>query len=61
MRVKRIICPSCESEGRIVSGENDLSNYSEEIVSEVCGEEKCKKWYNSPTQRLLRALFGEKE
>jgi len=61
MKVKRIICPSCKSEERVVSDEHNLRNYSEDIVSEVCGEKVCQEWNTSPEQKLLRAMFGERK
>jgi len=61
MIVKRIVCPSCGIETREVLDENNLRDYSEEIVSEVCDEKKCQDWRNSPEQRLLRAMFGERK
>jgi len=60
MRVKRIICPACESEKRVTSEEGNMHEYSEEIASEVCDRAECQRWHNSPEQRLLRAMFGER-
>lgn len=60
MRVERIICPSCGAERKAVSNRDNLHNYSEEVVSEVCSKKECREWYNSPEQRLLRAIFGDK-
>ncbi len=37
-----------------------LTDYSEEIVSKLCARPKCVLWYDSPEQKLLRALFGDK-
>lgn len=61
MKVRRIICPACESERKVISDEDNLHVYSEEVVSEVCGREECQRWRNSPEQRLLRTIFGQKE
>lgn len=60
MKVKRIICPSCGAEKKVISEEDNLHEYSEEIISEICGRKRCQRWYNSPEQTLLRAIFGEK-
>ncbi len=59
MRVKRIICPCCESESMDRSELDKLTDYSEEIVSKLCARPKCVLWYDSPEQKLLRALFGD--
>ena len=61
MKVTRIVCPSCKSERRVVSDEDNLHDYSEEIISEVCGEKECQGWDKSSEQRLLRAIFGERK
>lgn len=53
MRVKRIICPACNSEEKITLEEKNLHEYSEEIVSEPCKE--CR---DIPEVRLLEAIFG---
>jgi len=59
MKVKRIICPSCKSEEKEVSDEDNLRDYTEELVSKVCSKEECKKWYDSAEQRMIRAIFGK--
>ncbi len=60
MKVNRVICPACNSEENITSDKDNLHEYSSEIVSRVCAKEKCQEWDNSPEQRLLRAMFGER-
>lgn len=61
MKVRRIICPACEFEKKVILDKDNLHGYSEEVVSEVCDREECQRWHNSPEQRLLRAMFGQKE
>ncbi len=60
MKVNRIICPSCESERKVILDEENIHEYSEEITSEVCDRRDCQGWGNSPEQTLLRAIFGER-
>lgn len=57
MRLKRIICPVCESEVREISEVDDVHEYSEEIVSRVCEKVECQ---DNPEQKLIRAIFGER-
>ncbi len=59
MKVKRIICPACETEKRVVLDERNMHEYPEEITSEVCDSKVCQEWSDSPEQALLRAMFGE--
>lgn len=61
MKVKRIICPACESEKNVVSDGGNLHEYSEEVVSEFCDRKECQEAYNSPEEKLLRAIFGERQ
>ncbi len=61
MRVERVICPACESEEKITSEADNMHEYSEGVTSRVCDRQKCKEWDNSPEQRLLRAMFGERK
>ena len=56
MKVKRIICPQCNKETKIVLDHNDPNNYQEEVVEGRC--ETCPK---GPADRLLDAIFGKKE
>ncbi len=60
MKVKRIICPACESERKVILDEENMHEYSEEITSMVCDMVNCQEWGNSPEQVLLRAIFGER-
>ena len=58
MKVERIICPVCKSEKRITSEEDNLSEYTEEVVPRTCEKPECQ---NNPADRLLRAIFGERK
>ena len=60
MKVTRVICPACNSEENITSDKDNLHEYSSEIVSRICDKEECQRWDNSPEQRLLKAMFGER-
>ena len=60
MKVKRLICPSCQAETQVVEDAQNVKDYSEELVSAICGNKRCLEWNNSPEQKLLRALFGER-
>ena len=56
MKAVRIVCPKCPFEDRIVTEEEDLSTYSEEIKYEVCPTHPITN-----EDKLLKAIIGEKE
>ena len=56
MKALRIICTKCGKERRITSEEGNLSSYQEEIVYE-----KCPHHIATPEDKLLAAIFGQKD
>lgn len=60
MKVLRTICRRCNKE--VIKREDikNLNAYTEDLKYNLCPE--CKKLYgNDPEEKLLRAIFGEKE
>ena len=58
MKVRRIVCPVCKSEKKETSEEDNLREYSEELISKTCEKPECQ---NNPEDRLLRAIFGDND
>ena len=55
MKVVRVVCPKCNKERKIVTEEEDLHSYQEEIV-----QERCPHHIPTSEDKLLAAIFGEK-
>ena len=53
MRVRRIVCPKCNKETKLITEEDNLHSYSEEIVYVVCEHHPV-----TPEDKLLKAIFG---
>ena len=60
MKVLRVICPVCKAERQVTSDDDNMHEYLTEDVFEYCDTKECQEAYNTPEQRLLRAIFGEK-
>lgn len=56
MKVKLTVCPKCNKETKVVTEEDNLHNYSEEIIYK-----KCKDCPTTPEGKLLNALFRVEE
>ena len=60
MKVERVICPACKTERKVISDEDNMHEYLTVDVLEYCDTNECQEAKNTPEQRLLRAIFGEK-
>lgn len=56
MKVKRIICPKCNTEKKVITDRDDLHSYQEEITYK-----KCKHHPVTAEDKLLKALLGKKK
>lgn len=57
MKAKTIICPVCRAERKTLSEEDNMHEYIDENVSEVCYRLECME---SAENRLLEAIFGRR-
>ena len=59
MRVTYIVCPTCRTRKTLKREASNTRNYEEHTEYVPCI--KCRTLPATPEQRLLDALFGEKE